>query len=108
MVISMKNMNKKYIIFVAIAILFVVIAIPTTYKIIKNYNKKSYLVVEKKITEAAKKCFNEEKCQGDKTTLKELYDNKYLDTVVNPVTKKMYDESLEIKKSENGYSVNVR
>ena len=100
-------MNKRYLILLALAILFVIVAIPTTYKIIKNYNKKSYLVVEKKITEAAKKCFNEEKCTGDKTTLKELYDNKYLDVVVNPVTKKMYDDNLEIKKSDNGFSVNV-
>ncbi len=100
-------MNKRYLILLALAILFVIVAIPTTYKIIKNYNKKSYLVVEKKITEAAKKCFNEEKCAGDKTTFKELYDNKYLDVVVNPVTKKMYDDNLEIKKSDNGFSVNV-
>ena len=101
-------MSKKYIVFASLAIVFLVIAIPTTYKIIKNYNSKSYLVVEKKIIEAAKKCYNEDKCTGDKTTLKELYDNKYLDVVVNPVTKKMYDENLEIKKSEDGLKVNVR
>ena len=104
----MKNMNKKYIIFAFIALGLLIIAIPTTYKIIKNYNNKSYLVVEKKITEAARKCFNEEKCSGDKTTLKQLYDNGYLETVINPVTNKIYDDNLEIKKSEDGYIVNVR
>ena len=108
MVINMKNMSKKYIIFTSIAILFLIIAFPTTYKIIKNYNNKSYIVVEKKIKEAAKKCYLEEKCTGDETTLKVLYENNYLDTIVNPVTKKIYDENLVIKKSENGFTVNVR
>ena len=104
----MKNMNKLYIILVIVFIIFLIIAIPSAYKIIKNYNSKSYLVVEKKITEAARKCFNEEKCSGNEIILKTLYDNKYLDVVINPVTKKIYDENLVIKKSENGFEVNVR
>ena len=101
-------MSKKYVFFFAIAVIFMIIAIPTTYKIIKNYHSKSYLVVEKKITEAARKCYLEEKCSGDKITLKDLYDNNYLDVVIDPVTKKIYDDSLEIKKSESGFLVNVR
>ena len=104
----MQNMNKRYIILISIAIIFAIIAIPTGYKIIKNYNSKSYLVVEKKIIEATKKCFNEEKCSGEEITLKDLYDNKYLDVMVNPVTKKIYDEDLKIKKSNDGFKVNVR
>ena len=74
---------------------------------IKNYNKKSYLVVEKKIVEAAKKCYLEEKCSGDEIKLKDLYKHKYLETVVNPVTKKIYDDDLPIKKSGDGFKVNV-
>ena len=101
-------MSKKYIIFSSIAVIFIIIAIPTIYKIIKNYNSKAYLVVEKKIVEAAKKCYQEDKCLEDEITLKDLYDNEYLDTMVNPVTKKKYPEDLKIKRSENGYKVNVR
>lgn len=108
MVINMKNTSKKYLIFVTIGIVFIIISIPTIYKIIKNYNNKSYLVVEKRIKEAAKRCYNEKKCKGDSVTLKNLYKKKYLDIQVNPVTKKKYDEDLIIKKSKDGFIVNVR
>ena len=103
----MKNMNRKYIILIIVVIIFMIVAVPTSYKIIKNYNSKSYLVVEKKIIEAAEKCFNEEKCSGEEITLKDLYDNKYLDKMVNPVTKKIYNENLKIIKSDEGFKVNV-
>ena len=104
----MKSISKKYIVFITIGIIFIIIAVPTVYKIIKNYNNKSYLVVEKRIIEATQKCYNEKKCKGKEITLETLYKYKYLDTQVNPVTKKKYDSSLKIKKSKDGYVVNVR
>ena len=70
------------------------IVIPGTIIIIE---RKLISVSENKIKEAAKKCFLDEKCEGEEITLQTLYDLNYLDTQVNPTTKKYYDSSSVIK-----------
>ena len=100
-IIMVKIMSKnKVIIYTTIVALILIIGIPTIYKVIKNHNAKLYEVTEKRIIEAAKKCWNESKCQTDTITLKELYELDYLEKEANPVTKKYYSENSKIIKKE--------
>lgn len=69
-----------------------IILIPTLYSVIKNHNDKLLEVSYKRIEEAAKKCYLDKKCSNEKITLKELYDNNYLEKESNPVTKEYYNE----------------
>ena len=49
------------------------------------------------ISTMAKKCFLDEKCEGNQTTLQQLYDLNYLNKQVNPISKKYYNSSSIIK-----------
>ena len=95
----MEKFNKRIIICLTLIALIFIILIPTIYKLITDYHQDSYLVVEKKATEAAQKCWNDQVCLNESVTLKELYNNGYLETLVNPISKKIYDENSTIKKS---------
>lgn len=80
-----------------IVIIILMIGIPTFINIKKDHENKLINVTQSKIKEQAKKCFLDEKCTGEQTTLQNLYDLGYLDIQVNPITKKYYDESSIIK-----------
>lgn len=80
-----------------IVIIILMIGIPTFINIKKDHENKLISVTQSKIKEQAKKCFLDEKCTGEQTTLQNLYDFGYLDIQVNPITKKYYDESSIIK-----------
>lgn len=80
-----------------IIIIILMIGIPTFINIKKDHENKLIKVSEKRIEEAAKKCFLDNKCEGSKTTLQTLYDFGYLETQVNPISKKYYDSSSIIK-----------
>lgn len=92
--------KNKVIIYTTIIAIILIIGIPTIYKVVKNHHTKLYTISEKRIIEAAKKCWNEDKCKNDTITLKDLYDLKYLEKEANPVTKKYYAESSKIIKKE--------
>lgn len=89
-------MNNRKAIFLTFIIILGMVVVPTIYKIYKNHNDNLLLVVEKEFMYQAKKCFNEDKCSNI-VTLKDLYDNDYLeDKLTNPINKKFYDESSSI------------
>lgn len=95
-------LKKKYIIFLTIIAILLIVSIPTLYKVIKNYHNKLYTVVEKEITEAAIRCWNKQDCNKDTILLKDLYELDYLEKQINPVTKKVYDYNSTItKKGKN-------
>ncbi|MBE6161303.1 MAG: hypothetical protein E7158_03695 [Firmicutes bacterium] len=99
-------MNRnKIIINTTIISIVIIVLIPTLYTIIKKHNDRLMEVSTKRIVEAAKKCYDEEKCKSKKITLKELYDNKYLKKESNPITKKYYNEKTYIKKKNNDYKL---
>ena len=50
------NINK-IVIYVTIISMFLIISIPTFYKIVYTNEEKLYLVNEKKVTESAYKCY---------------------------------------------------
>lgn len=95
--------SNKIIVISSIIIIILIIAIPTTYKVIKNHNQNLYKVVEDKIIEKAKECYYDQKCLEDKITLKELYDNKYLDKMSDPITKEYYNENSYVERKDNKY-----
>ncbi len=88
---------SKIVIKIGIVIIILLLTVPTTYKIIKNHRSNLIKVSESKIIEAAEKCSYEEKCLDKKITLKELYDNKYLETMYNPISKEAYNEESYVE-----------
>lgn len=90
-----------------IAVLLIIF-IPTTYKVIKNHQDKLYAVVEKEIVEAAEKCWNANECQNNEITLKELYDLKYLEKQIDPISKKVYDENSKIIKTNEKIELHLK
>ena len=77
MVIKMSK--NRVIIYTTIIAIILIIGCPTIYKVVKNHKQKLNMITEKRIIEAAIKCWNEDKCAGDTITLKDLYDNKISD-----------------------------
>ena len=75
----------------------------TTYKVIHNHNQNLMLVSEKRIIEAAQKCWNENKCSNETVSLEELYNNNYLEQEINPLTKEIYNKKSYVYKEENTY-----
>lgn len=61
------------------------------------------MVTEKRITEAAKDCYLKDICKNEKITLKELYDNNYLEKESNPITKEYYNENSYVKINNKSY-----
>lgn len=100
------NINKIVIYITTISIILIV-ALPTLYKVIKQNHDRLYLVSEKDIIESAENCYFDSKC-SKKVTLKELYDNKYLEKgMIDPVTKEVYLDSsyvlINLKKESTFY-----
>ena len=84
--VKVTKMNKICI-SLTIIIIALMIGIPTSNKVLNKHNDKLIKVTEKRITEATKKCFIDEKCHGNEITLQDLYDNNYLNEEINPITK---------------------
>ncbi len=95
--------TNKIIITSSIIIIMMLITIPTVYKVIKDHNSHLYKSTYDKIINSAKNCYYEQICKEDKITLKILYENKYLETVSNPVTKEIYDENSYVKREGNEF-----
>ena len=101
-------MNRnKIIINTTIISIIIIVLIPTLYTIIKKHNARLTEVSTKRIVEAAKKCYEDEKCKNEKITLKELYDNKYLKKESNPITKEYYSEKTYVEKKNNDYKLKI-
>jgi hypothetical protein len=103
----MEQRNKKLIWFTVLIAIFIIV-IGTVYKVYKNHIEHEYEVVEKKISENAKKCFLEEICTGNETTLGFLISSGYLDKQINPITKEYVDEALVITFDGEKVSVSIR
>ena len=95
-------MNKnKIIVYFTILFLILLISVPSTFKIIKKHNERLMGVVTKKIIETAKNCYYTESCVNDKIMLKELYEKTDLEEMINPLTKKIYNEESYILVSDD-------
>ena len=70
---------------------------------LNNHKKDLYDVTNKKVIEAAITCKNRQLCLNEKITLKELYDNKLLDTISDPITKQIYKDTSYVIYENNKY-----
>ena len=95
--------TNKLTVIGSIIIIILIISIPTTIYVVKNYQNNLYRVVEGKIMGAAKKCYYENVCQNDKITLEFLYENDYLNKVSNPVTKEYYNVNSYVLIKDNEF-----
>ena len=73
--------------------------------VIKDNHNKLYIVNHKLIIEAAEKCYYDDICQESKITLKELYDNNYLEKgIIDPITKALYNNEAYVLLSKTDSS----
>lgn len=97
------NMNK-IIIYITIIAIVIIILIPTVYTIVKKHNDKMINVTHKRIEEAAKECYLNNICLNERITLKQLYENDYLEKESNPITKEYYNEESYVEKNGKKYN----
>ncbi len=88
--------EKKISIWHLIIVLIILFILFAGYKNLKSHQEKEIRVVNNKILESAKECFLKQECEGE-ITLKDLYDKKYIDLQINPLTKENMDDNLCIK-----------
>jgi hypothetical protein len=93
--------KNKVIMYATIVIVILMIAIPSTIKVINTHKERLTSVVVKEIVWKAKDCYYNDSCVDDKITLKELYEKTDLQEEINPVTKKKYDEDSYVLVSED-------
>ena len=96
------NRNKT-IIYITIIALVLIISIPTIYTIVKKHNDRLTAVTHKRIEEAAKECYLKNICVDEKITLKQLYENKYLEKESNPITKEYYNEESFVQRKDKTF-----
>lgn len=90
-----KMENKSVILLTCIGICFMIL-VPTLYKVITNHRERLLLVTTKRIEEAALLCYREESCKTEEISLKELYEQGYLEKEYDPITKEYYDENKTV------------
>ena len=95
-----KKLNNLSIILIVIIILLIVI--PSVKSILDNHYNSLYLVINKKVIEAAEKCHNEGKCDNNKITLKELLDKEYIEKIYDPISKELInlDSYIDLETKE--------
>lgn len=100
--------SKKTLCLITLVACLSIITIPTIYKVLKDHQTKLYSVLEKRIIEAAERCWNKNDCTSDVITLKELYNLNYLNKQADPVTKKVYDDDSTIKKRDKKIELSLK
>lgn len=91
------NSNKAIIIITILTIL-IVITFSSFQKINNAHKENLYKSAILKITEAAKKCINDNKCTSEKIFIKELYAKKYLNKNDLNIQEYITENSYVIKK----------
>ncbi len=92
--------KNKICIYGTILIIIVMIAVPSTYKVIKRHQNRLLENTVQKIIESAKDCYYNNSCIEDHITLKELYEKTDLPVMNNPITKKIYNEESYVSVSD--------
>ena len=92
--------NKIFIYFLVLVICLL-IAVPSTYKVVKKHNERMLKNTIETIVEAAKDCYYNDSCVDEVITLKELYEKTGLDTMYNPISKRIYNEDSYVNVSED-------
>ena len=88
--------KKNNITLVLLLALVILIAASTTFKVMDRHEEKLLLVARRKIEEAARQCYLENKCTGESTYLGFLIKEGYLEAQVHPISKEFISEELTI------------
>lgn len=88
----MEKTKLNYLIYFIIA-LGTIVLFMSAYKAEKIHEEKLMLVINNKIKEAAKECYLKKECVNN-IKLQDLYDKKYIEEVINPVSKEVMDSKL--------------
>ncbi len=102
------EINRNYIIiFCTVVIIILIVLIPSIMIVSNAYKDNLGTVTEKRIIEAAVKCYKMEICTTNKITLQMLYDNNFLVIESDPLTKEIYntDSYVLIEEDSNKFIV---
>ena len=91
-----RKTNKTIIFGTIIAIILIVVGF-SAFQVNKAHQEKLYSVMQNKIIGQALRCYNEEQCQETTISLKDLYEKKYLETVINPVNSEYVNENSYVE-----------
>lgn len=95
-------MNKnRIIIYATLVLAILLIAVPSTIKVVEKHNERLLKNTIKKIEEAAKDCYYNDSCVEEYITLEELYEKTSLELLSNPITKKVYSVDSYVNVKEN-------
>lgn len=101
-----KRISNFEILSFAIIISVIIIIIGSINKVINNHNEASLYAMQSKVEYYAKRCYLENNCT-EVMTLKELYEKNYItETIVNPNTKEIISDDLEIKYIDGNIIIN--
>lgn len=95
-------MSKNRVwIYSTVVIIALLIAVPSTYKVVTKHNERMLKNTLQKIVETAKDCYYNNSCVNEEITLEELYEKTGLTEMYNPVTKKIYNEKSYVSVKED-------
>lgn len=103
----MGKISNVFILFGTICILAVIVITRTTMKITEHHEEKLIYATNTKIQVKAKRCYLENKCSGI-VTLEHLYKNKYLDEIINPVTKEVVNKDSTVEFVDGKIIINYK
>ena len=102
------SINKLFINILVIG-LFLIIGLPSIYKVAKRHQVAQYTVLEKMVIEKSEECYYKKDCKNTKVTLKELYEKKYLEEkLADPKSKEEYSEDSYVMVSKKGSTFHLQ
>lgn len=103
----MVRISNFFIFIATVCVLTIIIITTTTIKINEHHEEKLLYAMESKIKVKAKRCYLENKC-SDTVTLEYLYNNNYLDEMVNPVTKEVINKNSTVEFIDNNIVITYK
>lgn len=107
MVVRTMNINKLLILITLIAIV-TVIGVESYTKINNHHYQLLNKVINKEIKYQALLCYRKKECKDNVILLKELYERKYLTTIVDPQTEKVYNENSYVTIDNNQVTITLK
>ena len=102
----MEKMNLSSKINIAlIFIAFLLFLVPSVFFLLKQHYDSMYIVVEKKVIEAAQICKAKEDCISSTVTLEELINKGYIDKVYDPISKELINTKSFIDLNKDEFKV---
>lgn len=95
-----KKISNFSIIFYTVTFIIIGVFGYSYYKVIESRHEKMIYSMEENIKFFAKRCVLEKKCKKE-MILKDLYDNSYMEEIVNPVTKEIINSKTKITYSKD-------